>query len=65
MSRTAALQVDQRTIDRIVAGLKGLQFGTLEIVIHDSKVVRITRSEKVRLDQSNGSEGNGEDKEID
>lgn len=65
MSRTATLQVDQQTIDRIVAGLRGLRFGTLEIVIHDSKVVRITRSEKVRLDQSNGAEGHGEDKETD
>lgn len=65
MSRTAALQVDQQTLDRIVAGLRGLRFGTLEIVIHDSKVVRITRSEKVRLDQSNGSDVHGEDKETD
>ncbi len=65
MSKTHALQVDQQTLDRIVAGLKGLRFGTLEIVIHDSKVVRITRSEKVRLDQGNGSEPNGEDHSTD
>jgi len=29
--------------------LKGIRFGSVEIVIHDSKVVQIERKEKMRL----------------
>lgn len=34
--------------------LKGLRFGSIEIIVHDSKVVQIERKEKIRLD-SEGS----------
>ena len=36
--------------ERLAEALQGLKFGTIEIQIHDSRVVRITRTEKVRLD---------------
>lgn len=36
-------------IDSIVSALRGLRFGTVEIVIHDGKVVQIERKEKLRL----------------
>lgn len=36
--------------DRLSEALQGLKYGTIEIQIHDSRVVRITRTEKVRLD---------------
>lgn len=34
----------------ILQSLQQIGFGTLEIVIHDSRVVQIERSEKVRFD---------------
>jgi hypothetical protein len=34
----------------ILANLQQIRFGTLEIVIHDSRVVQIEKSEKVRFD---------------
>lgn len=34
----------------ILQSLQQIRFGTLEIVIHDSRVVQIERSEKVRFD---------------
>ena len=34
----------------ILNTLRSLRFGTLEIVIHDSRVVQIERSEKTRFD---------------
>ena len=34
----------------IQLALKGLRFGSVEIVVHDSKVVQIERKEKTRLD---------------
>jgi len=42
--------------DRLAEALQGLKFGTVEIQIHDSRVVRITRTEKVRLDYPNDSD---------
>lgn len=41
------LQEAQR---RIGAALQGLRFGCVEIQVHDSRIVRITRTEKVRVD---------------
>jgi hypothetical protein len=32
--------------------LEGIRFGSIEIVIHDSKVVQIERKEKIRPDLS-------------
>lgn len=34
----------------ILQTLQQIRFGTLEVVIHDSRVVQIERSEKVRFD---------------
>lgn len=34
----------------ILQSLQEIRFGTLEVVIHDSRVVQIERSEKVRFD---------------
>ncbi|HLQ76892.1 MAG TPA: DUF2292 domain-containing protein [Terriglobia bacterium] len=37
-------------LQKIIRALRTLRFGTLEIVVHDSKVVRIERRERIRLD---------------
>jgi hypothetical protein len=34
----------------IVEALKDLRFGSVEIIVHDSKVVQIERREKMRVD---------------
>ncbi len=36
-------------LEQIRAALAGIRFGSVEIVIHDGKVVQIERKEKVRL----------------
>jgi hypothetical protein len=36
--------------DRITEALRGLRFGVVEIQVHDGRVVRITRSEKILLE---------------
>lgn len=33
------------------AALKGIRFGSVEILVHDSNVVRIERKEKTRFDK--------------
>ncbi len=35
---------------RIADALRGLRFGQIEIQVHDSRVVRITRTEKILIE---------------
>ena len=40
-----------RTIEQaILMALKGIRFGSVEIIVHDSRVVQIERKEKTRFD---------------
>ena len=36
--------------NKILLAIKDLRFGSVEVVIHDSKVVQIERKEKIRID---------------
>ena len=36
-------------LEKIISSLKGIQYGSVEIVIHDGRIVQIERKEKVRL----------------
>lgn len=35
----------------ILQAIKGIRFGSVEVIIHDSKVVQIERKEKVRFNK--------------
>ena len=39
-----------RVHETILQALKDLRFGSLEIIVHDSKIVQIERREKVRVE---------------
>jgi Uncharacterized small protein len=39
-----------RIEETILRALKDLRFGSVEIIVHDSKVVQIERREKVRVE---------------
>ena len=41
---------NQDIAHRILLAIKDLRFGSVEIVIHNSKVVQIERKEKIRID---------------
>ena len=43
---------------RILSALQGLRFGAVEVQVHDSRIVRITRTEKLRVEQSQDSKPN-------
>jgi len=43
---------DENLLQTIAKAIRNLRFGTLEIVVHDSKVVRIERHERIRLDMN-------------
>lgn len=36
--------------EQIILAINGIRFGSVEIVIHDGKVVQIERKEKLRFD---------------
>ena len=37
---------------KVLEAIRNTAFGTIEIVIHQSKIVQLTRSEKVRFEQN-------------
>jgi hypothetical protein len=37
--------------NQIAVALQGIRFGSVEIIIHESKVVQIERKEKLRFDR--------------
>jgi len=49
---TIGPSVDRAIEQAILHALKGIRFGSVEIIIHDSKVVQIERKEKTRFDHS-------------
>lgn len=49
--RAIQSQEDSQDIEqKILLAIKHLRFGSVEILIHDSKVVQIERKEKIRID---------------
>ncbi len=40
---------DRELMGRILMAVQGLEYGSVEIVVHDSRVVQIERREKMRL----------------
>jgi hypothetical protein len=43
-------QVDKDVADKVLMALQGIRYGSVEIIIHDSRVVQIERKEKVRIE---------------
>lgn len=41
----------------ILRVVRTLRYGSVEIIIHDSKVVQIERREKIRLDKDSSNKG--------
>lgn len=42
-------RIDDQWIELIVQSLKGIEYGSVEIVIHDSQITQIDRLEKQRF----------------
>ena len=45
---------DLKWLDIVVQHVKSLRYGVVEIVVHDSRVIQIEKTERVRLDRSEG-----------
>ncbi len=50
-------KIEQEVIDKIVSFLENIEFGTVQITVHDSQVTQIEKGEKYRfaLKKSNKS----------
>ncbi|WP_248925724.1 YezD family protein [Paenibacillus hamazuiensis] len=44
------LEVDDIWVKRIVNSVNGLEYGSVQIVIHDGRIVQIERTEKKRFE---------------
>jgi len=40
---------EAEVLEEVKTAIAGIRFGSVELVIHDSKVVLITRTEKIKL----------------
>jgi len=47
---------DAALLRQVTAAIRGIRYGSVEIVIHDSRVVQVERREKFRPDTQGGSE---------
>lgn len=52
-------KIDEQWIERIVRSLEGLEYGSVQIVVHDSQIMQIERVEKQRfpIEKSGTSKG--------
>ena len=44
-------QLTTEVVEQIASVLQGIRFGSVEIVIHEGKIVQIERREKLRFDE--------------
>ncbi|WP_147532851.1 YezD family protein [Bacillus marasmi] len=42
-------KIDQEVIDKIVSFLENIEYGTIQITVHDSQVTQIEKGEKYRF----------------
>lgn len=52
-SRDSSELQPERLTDRILHALRGIRYGSVEIIVHDGRVVQIERTEKLRFDPAN------------
>ncbi|TNJ65366.1 DUF2292 domain-containing protein [Paenibacillus hemerocallicola] len=52
-----AVQLDDVWADRILSSVKGLEYGNVQIIVHDGKIVQIERTERKRFDSYSASPG--------
>ena len=46
----SATTLNDATAQAVLQAIRDTAFGTVEVVVHQSRIVQITRSEKVRFD---------------
>ncbi len=52
LAPTATQPTDKQILEQIAAALNGIRYGSVELTIHDGRVVQIERREKTRVAHS-------------
>lgn len=50
------LDVDELWTKRILQSINGLEYGTVQIVVHDGRIVQIERTERKRFESDSASQ---------
>ncbi|MEO3946934.1 YezD family protein [Gorillibacterium sp. CAU 1737] len=45
-----SLEIDDEWKERIAASLNGMEYGTVQVIVHDGRIVQIERTERKRFD---------------
>jgi hypothetical protein len=48
-------ETERQITERILQAIRGLRFGSIEIVVHDGRVVQFERRERVRFERTDES----------
>lgn len=57
--RASASEVADALVDHVCKAVAGIRFGSVELVIHEGRVVQIERRERVRLERHSDAETAG------
>ncbi|MGJ7923299.1 YezD family protein [Neobacillus sp. LXY-4] len=49
-------KIDQEVIDKIISILENIEYGTVQITVHDSQITQIEKGEKYRFSMKKSSE---------
>ncbi|PKG23063.1 YezD family protein [Niallia nealsonii] len=52
-------KMDQEIIDKIISFIENMEFGTIQITVHDSQVTQIEKGEKYRFALKKNDKGKG------
>jgi hypothetical protein len=52
IQQKAPVGADTKWLELVVQNVKSLRYGVVEIVVHDSRVIQIEKTERVRLDKT-------------
>ncbi|WP_438445928.1 YezD family protein [Gorillibacterium sp. sgz5001074] len=51
------LHVDELWLERIAQSLEGISFGTVQIVVHEGKIVQLEKTERYRFENEAKQQG--------
>ncbi|EPD81091.1 hypothetical protein HMPREF1207_04848 [Paenibacillus sp. HGH0039] len=58
------VELNEVWIDRIIQSINGLEYGTVQIIIHDGRVAQIERTERKRFDNETKRSAAGADAKL-
>jgi hypothetical protein len=50
MAKRDRQEIDSHVVKAILDAIRGLQFGQVRVVVHDSRVIQVEKTERTRLD---------------